>query len=118
MVMTQPEAEEKFKIVKSNYIKNLNEKYTFLGVLKDLIFKTDNLKDESLDNTIQEAYMYIHKLSGSSNMLGFCELGITSNKLELLLKEFMKNDYSSDKKVVCENFEVLLQEIEKTIKKI
>jgi len=117
MINLQSEFEEKLNIVKINYLKSLNEKHTLLGILKDLMFKTDNLKDESLANAFQEAYMYIHKLSGSSAMLGFSELGETSNKLELLLKEFIGSDYSSDKKVVCENFEILLNEIEKAIKK-
>ena len=117
MLNLQSEFEEKLNTAKTNYLKSLNEKHTLLGILKDLMFKTDDLKDENLINAFQEAYGYIHKLSGSSAMFGFSELGQTSNKLELLLKDFIKNDYSSDKEVICENFEILLNEIEKAIKK-
>jgi len=117
MLNLQSEFEEKFNTAKNNYLKSLNEKHTLLGILKNLMFKTDDLKDENRINAFQEAYGYIHKLSGSSAMFGFCELGQTSNKLELLLKEFMENNYSSDKKIIYENFEILLNEIEKATKK-
>ena len=107
--------EKKLNIVKNNYLERLNEKYNLLKKFKDCIFKAENLKDENSVNSFQEAYGLIHKLSGSSAMFGFSEIGQTSNKLELLLKEFMENGYSSDKEVILQNFEILLNEIEKAI---
>jgi chemotaxis protein histidine kinase CheA len=112
MINLQSDFEEKLNTVKNNYLKSLNEKYTVLKALKDLI-----CKDENLINAFHETYGYIHKLSGSSAMFGFQELGQVSNKLELLLAEFIKSNYSSDKKVISETFEILLNEIEKIIKK-
>ena len=75
--------EKKLNIVKNNYLERLNEKYNLLIFLKDCIFKAENLQNENSFNSFQEAYGLIHKLSGSSAMFGFSEIGQTSNKLEL-----------------------------------
>lgn len=113
----QSDFEEKFNTVKNNYITSLNEKYNILRNLKSCIFKDANLNSESSINAINEAYGYIHKLSGSSAIFGYSELSQISNKLELSLKEFIENNYSSNEKVIFENLEILLIEINKVIKK-
>lgn len=112
----QSDFEEKFNIVKNNYLKSLEEKYSVLKDLKEGILQSGNLNSESSITAINEAYSHIHKLSGSSAIFGFNELSRISNRLELLLKEFAENNYLSNEKVVFENFEILLNEIKKAIK--
>ena len=107
--------QEKLNIAKSNYFKGLNEKYNFLITVKDCIFSAENLKEENSIAALQEAYGHIHKISGSSAMFGLNKLSKTSNKLELSLIELIKNDYSTDKKIILQNFENLLSEIKKAM---
>ena len=116
MTSLESDFEEKLLLVKNNYLKSLNEKYNILNALKDSIFKAESLNDESSIKAFQEAYGYIHKLSGSSALFGFYELGQTSNKLELLLKEFIENGCLLDKQIIFEHFDILLNELEKAIK--
>jgi len=111
----QAEFEEKFNIVKNNFLKSLNEKYALLEFFKDLICKAENLNDEKLIDDFQEAYNCVHKLSGSSAMFGFNQLGNASVELELLLKEFIKNNQTSNKTTILQNLENLLNEIKKAI---
>lgn len=111
----QSEYEEKFNILKNNYLKSLKEKHDSLVILKNSIFNTEIQIDKNRTDEIQEAYRHIHKLSGSSAMYGFREISLISNKLELLIKHFIQDNYSSDEKIICENLEALLNEIEKAI---
>jgi len=111
----QADFEEKFSIVKNNFLKNLNEKYILLKSFKDLICQTENLNAENLNEIFKDAYNCAHKLSGSSAMFGFNQLGRASVELEISLKDFIENNNLSDKKTVLQNLETLLNEIKKAI---
>ncbi len=111
MSFCQSEFEEKLKIAKNNYLKNLYEKYTLLISLKDIVFKAETLNKAAYD----QVFLCVHKLSGSSAMFGYAELGKTSFNVELMLKEFIENDCSLHKQNISHDFEILLNEIQEVL---
>lgn len=117
MTNLQSDFDEKLALIKNNYLKTLSEKYNILSKLKNYIFNSSKDSEESkFAEDIKESYGYVHKLSGSSAIFGFSELSKISNKLELLLKNFIESNYSTDKNVLFQQYEVLLIEIEKILK--
>jgi len=107
--------DEKLKIVKQNYLNALQEKYSSLKSIKELLKETGCKIVEANPDQIDEVYSHVHKLAGSSAMFGFKSLSIAANNLEMLLKEFISNCPLVNQDNVQETFDLLLEEIEKTI---
>jgi chemotaxis protein histidine kinase CheA len=108
--------DEKLNIIKHNYIKSLNEKFILLTNLKNSVNYSENTNDENSIKAFKEIYENVHKLSGSSAIFGFQKMSELSNKLELLLKEYIDGGYLSDKHNVYTGIECLLDEINNTVR--
>jgi chemotaxis protein histidine kinase CheA len=108
--------DEKLNVIKHNYIKSLNEKFVLLTNLKNSVDHHENINDETSIKAFQEIYENVHKLSGSSAIFGFPKLSEISNRLELLLKEFVDSGCLSTSSDILLNFESLLNEIKNILK--
>jgi len=107
--------DEKLNIVKKNYLNSLQDKFHSLKAIKELLKEKECAIIEANLDQLNEVYVHVHKIAGSSAMFGFKGLSVAANKLELLLKDFIKACPLVDQKEVQENFDLLLSEIEKTI---
>ena len=109
-----PEYEEQFKLIKSRYIDNLNDKYENLRKLKDMV-SIENPNSKTLLDFLKEVHFNVHKLAGSSALMGFAEISSLAKTLELLLQEILERGKFSYEGNFITHYEKLINEIEAAI---
>lgn len=87
--------EESFNLVRKKFMAKLPEKLLEINEIE---------KGLSLDNRnikiLKALHQSIHKLSGSSSMFGFAELGEKANELELYLKPIINNNCCTNDQMI------------------
>lgn len=103
--------DEKFNQIKKKYIENLKNIYIIFSKYRH---KLCSNKSEENPN-FNELRLHVHKLAGSSTMLGFSELGRASKQFESILianEEDNNKNYCS----ISNNFRIFMKEVRKTMK--
>jgi chemotaxis protein histidine kinase CheA len=110
--------EQKFALIKNKYIEDLKEKYILFVNYKNTIFQCEIIQGGDVSEILNELYLHVHKLSGSSTMIGFSDVGRASNQVERILKNYFINTDNLEEQILHASFKILLEEIEKIIKPI
>jgi len=110
------EYEQQMAVIINNYKENLRKNFVLLQKHHEMLKNFLNYSQEEIFIYTKEVHSYIHKLSGSSTMLGFGELGKYAQELDLMLKNSLnESGFYSENPLFLDKFVCLIAEIERIL---